>query len=771
MKMGKRWLALLLCAVMTVSLAACSGPKAASGSQTEADSAEQQGSAQETGTAAENEKTPETAKDSAASMGRYMENSFALPEGAESYGRAMTLLSDGTLAYFDSTSGLSVSKDGGESWQKKRGSKEILGQEDEDSYVSRAAIGQDGSMMLLMPHFSEDSMSTSVICLDAEGNRFEVNGDFSDGDFVARVAVSPDGDFYASSLRGKVCKIDKEAGELKQLFTAAQAPEVMAFSGKLLLALEDNGVEMYHLELKQLQDQDSVLDEFCSQYLSGKLGNMSECVGAYLVTGEEGILYIACSEGVFRHVLGGNAMEQLIEGNFSSFGDPTVSICSVVLLDSGEFLLLPTGEELIRFTYDPDEPTVPEKQLKVYSLEENSRIRQTISVYQKQYPDVYVNYEIGMPQDSAVTLTDALKSLNMELLGGNGPDVLVLDGMDSDLYVQKGMLQDISHILDGLTGENAAFENIAGAYQTENGTYVIPAGFLLPLLLGKEQEISGVKDMASLADLAEQLSKEVTEGTVTGAWNTGQELGQLLDICGISWTKEGELDETALEEFLTQAARIYEADQRAVTSEYTEVFGQYSGEKPFGGSADMMEVDLARLAFGQAGRMLFDMGVAANFLEEKEGYGIRLFDGQNNDGFIPSNKLAIAAGTIRQEEAENFVRLMLSRQIQDVNMSDCFPVNTASFDKMCEWTEQCMGGTWFMPDGEEKEVSARWPKEPTTDRLKELIKQAKRPLEGNAILEEAISKYGAEVLTGKMSAEEGVRQIKREVSIYLSEQR
>ena len=47
-------------------------------------------------------------------------------------------------------------------------------------------------------------------------------------------------------------------------------------------------------------------------------------------------------------------------------------------------------------------------------------------LFQKKYPDVYVNIETGMSGDDSVTDTDALKVLNTEIMAGTGPDVLLL---------------------------------------------------------------------------------------------------------------------------------------------------------------------------------------------------------------------------------------------------------------------------------------------------------------------------------------------------------
>ena len=52
-----------------------------------------------------------------------------------------------------------------------------------------------------------------------------------------------------------------------------------------------------------------------------------------------------------------------------------------------------------------------------------------------------------MSGDDGVTRTDALKTLNTEIMAGKGPDILILDGISSETYVEQGMLEDLSGIL------------------------------------------------------------------------------------------------------------------------------------------------------------------------------------------------------------------------------------------------------------------------------------------------------------------------------------
>lgn len=771
MKVRKKWIALFLCAALGALTLGCS--EAGNAERPAGDSA--QGGAGLTKKEEQDAGTEETVQgDSSAAMGRYMESSFALPENAEVYSRAMRILADGRLAYFDAEIGLYVSEDEGRSWKMQKSLQELI-PDREIGYINAAAIAPDGGVAMSEGFYGDmDNVRHNLVYVDEQGNKVEADGSCGDGSWIGRLSFGADGRLYGAGVRGGIYEIDRVNGQMRALFTASECPEMLAVSGKLLLALKNDGVQIYDVENGLLQDSDAVLDEFCQETFQGRLGGSSDSVGAWLLPGEEGVMYLACDEGVFRHVFGGNAMEQLIEGSFSTFGDPTKGICSMALtgdVKAGdvEFLLLTTADELIRFTYDANEPTVPQNLLKVYSLEENSRLRQAISVYQKENPDVYVNYEVGMTEGSAVTRMDALKNLNLELMGGEGPDVLLLDGIDQDTYVKKGMLRDLSGILENLDQESAAFDNIVSAYRTEEGTFVVPTSFKLPLIFGKEEDISTVTDLESLAGLTERLAESVEYGSVTGAMKAEQELYQLLCVCSPAWLNDGEVNEEALTEFLTLAKRMYEADRSRLDDELIEKFNYVETAMPLGVRMDCVMLGIGKIAFGEASRMLMDIGAIGHFTEEEQGYAFDLWSGQAGKGFIPADKLAIAAQAAHGEEAERFVRLILSYEVQNVNMGEGFPVNRRAFEEMCEWHDQSIGGTWKGPNGD-IEYGNGWPGEKTTARLKELVEQVELCLEGNAVLEEAVVKYGGQILQGPLSVEDGVRQIKKEVAIYLSEQ-
>lgn len=774
-KMKKRIPALLIGILYTMSvllsMTGCGTKQTDSGGA----ALEESGAASE-----ENDRETQEESGSVAAMGRYMESATPLPEGASVEGRNMTMLTDGRLAYFDAKTGLHLSPDEGKSWTPAENNEELLMNISEDGYVSGASIAPDGSMLLSYLMFEGEEASlkavSSVIRMGADGTRAEVPANMEDGDYVSKVFAKSESESIALSIRGRVFKADWEKGELEQLFTLPEQPEMVIFMDDRMLCLGNSGVTAYDMVQGINLEKDVVLDEFCRENMGAMLNNSSDSYGGILFPGEDGAIYVVYRGGLYRHVENGNAMEQLIDGSFSSLGDPALGLCGMLRLESGEFLYLTTGEELIRFTYDPDEPTVPEKQLKVYSLVENYTIRQAISVFQKENPDVYINYEYiydyaylyGQDSGSAITPQDALKNLNVELMSGNGPDVLLLDGMDADVYVRKGMLADLSDVLEDLTSEKKVFENIASAYKEENGTFIIPASFQLPMICGEKEDVEAVKDLATYAQLVEKLRAERPESSITGVFNATQELKQLLTVNSSSLLQDRKLNMEALTELLNQAVRIYQADMAGISKEELEVWGENNNAWTIGSLANLTAGDMIGIMAGNAESMLGDIGAVSKVSEEK-GYVFDLWPGMDGTGFIPTNKLAVSAGSSQTELAKRFIEMMLDTEIQKTSSGVGLPVNREAFDIISDVGDQVsMGGSWKL-GGREIHFSYGGPSRASADRLKELVEQADHSLEGNTFLEDVVVQYGVSALTGSMSVEEAVREIQQKSAIYLAE--
>lgn len=255
-------------------------------------------------------------------------------------------------------------------------------------------------------------------------------------------------------------------------------------------------------------------------------------------------------------------MEQIIDGSHSILSNPAYRMCGMTVYGDSEFVGLFYGGKLVHFTYDSDIPTVPGEELRVYSLRDNRTLRQAINLYQKANPECYVEYEIGMEEGSSMTRDDALKNLNTAMMAGEGPDVLVMDNLPADAYLEKGMLLELTPFIESLEEEDALFENIVDAFRTEGQVYMIPCEIQLPIILGEETYVSKAADLSGVADAMETLRQDQPEQDLIGVFSEEAIMRLFSIVSAPDWkTDGGEVNREALADYYEQVRRIYVAQR------------------------------------------------------------------------------------------------------------------------------------------------------------------------------------------------------------------
>ena len=260
---------------------------------------------------------------------------------------------------------------------------------------------------------------------------------------------------------------------------------------------------------------------------------------AYSFWGADKTIYVAGEKGLHRHVIGGGTMEQVIDGSLSSLGDPTYSILAMTMNDKNEFFAAYSGGKIVKFVYDATVPSVPNDKITVYSLSEDDFVKQTISAYQTQYPNLFIEYQIGM-EEGGITREDALKKLNTQLLSGSGPDVIMLDGINIDTYAEKGVLMDLSDIVNEVDQSEGLYKNLINGIRTDDKMYAVPAKFYIPVLFGNESYVDSAKDYQSIADMAEKAREAYPDTTLLGVCSATGIMRRFMPVCAPTW-KDGYL--------------------------------------------------------------------------------------------------------------------------------------------------------------------------------------------------------------------------------------
>ncbi|WP_312494350.1 extracellular solute-binding protein, partial [Anaerosporobacter sp.] len=419
----------------------------------------------------------------AQAMGRYIETPCGTIENGADMSK-VTIMEEGTIVILDTLTGdLHTSKDEGETWETEevRGIKSLLVKP--NCEITSGAVNRNGDIFFSYIPWDEitDANDTNMeryvyIAKNGEEKEFKLTIN-NDALRLQKAEFASDGVLYALTIDDEIIKINPEDESVETVFEGESYLNTFATDGLYLVAEGEGVGYIYNTQTKELIMNDSVLNDFLKANVKG------DQLCQLAANDKENAVYVACSEGVYRHVINGNVMEQLVSGELTNLGSPSNSATSFKVKEDGSFLIGYDSGELDSYSYNAEVPSVPSNQIRIYSLHENKTIQQAIVNYRKNNPDVFIKLEIGVTGEDAVTSTDAIQKLNTSVLAGDGPDLIVLDGLPMDSYIEKGVLYDLSEVMKEVEQSDTYFTNVTHAYQTENGLYGVPMKFQIPIII------------------------------------------------------------------------------------------------------------------------------------------------------------------------------------------------------------------------------------------------------------------------------------------------
>lgn len=749
-------------------------------------------------------------------MGRYVEREVELSYSLSDFNSRLFQQRDGSLLLVDNSGFVLSSGDDGGTWIAE--SMPWLTQMAQaGNLIMSVALGEDQSAAVIYcapeeadmedddnadgEEETEETDNTDVKGMDMmlllvkpDGTKIPVEADLpeEDGDFYA-VYISDTGRIIASTLSSNLYEI-KEDGTCRKFLTVEEGrPELVRFYGKLMF-MDGVGYEaplIYDMEAENYIE-DKVLSDFVKENFGERDSFTGKNYDLFLLPVSDEVVYLAGQTGIYRHVLGGAAIEQLVDGNLSILGNPTYSIMDMVVVDEDEFLILLTGQKLMHFVYDPDIPTVPSDRLEVYSLEDKATIRQAINLYQAANPSVYVQYVIGLEQAGSATREDAIKNLNTRIMAGEGPDVLILDNLPVDSYREKGLLMDIGPILDGLEKDEAVFPNVLAAFRNDGHVYMAPCEIQLPFILGNASGLEKMTDMSGIADAIEDARKN-NPGSNLLRFSSPKAVMRIFSMTSMpSWRgKEGEINREAVSDFLVQSKRIYDAQMDGLSEEavkewngWNEYYLAEYGE----GYEDSEDLRM------NGGEIYFKGGYCkfvAGSMQDIDEYTLQLSltasEGMEECEVIPMpgqagpvlwarSLVGISAVSENTVLAEDFLKVVFGNEVQK-NMLGGIPVNRKAILDNYENQRQLyqdndyISGSMSLSDdaGFACDIVIRVPDEEQVQELLTWIASMDTVYMEDSVLEDVVYEEGKAYMQGERSLEETLDAIEMRLGIYLAE--
>lgn len=456
-------------------------------------------------------------------------------------------------------------------------------------------------------------------------------------------------------------------------------------------------------------------------------------------------IYVTDTTGIYRQNHGEHTWNKLVNGDLTSLSLPSIAIEGVISDGSDGFFAIFSSEKnlhLVHYIYDSNIKAVPDTTLTIFSLKDNPTIRQAIGIFQQQNPNVWVEFQTISDEASSANTEDVIRSLNTKLLNGDGPDILLLDGLPVKSYMEKGVLVDLTAQINTLA-ENSLMKNLINAYEYEECYYGIPSRFTIPVMVGEKDTLESIHSLDDLMIYVEANHNQETPFLTPSPYLFENEgiLMDYYDVCSTNFIGTDGIDKTALSLYLSNMLRIQQIQEANISKTNNDIV---SGE-----------VELFEL-----------MGISTPIEDNNELFYIQELTGKNAVSISPFNlkftlkpffggtyytprwAVGITRTSKHQELSWQFVELLLSQTVQDIYLYDGFPVNSQSLNKIITDTMK-----------NQKNDIGLWT----------ICNQLETPILVDQVIKEAVQSQVHALLDGTITPENAASAIIEKTKLYLME--
>ena len=407
--------------------------------------------------------------------------------------------------------------------------------------------------------------------------------------------------------------------------------------------------------------------------LSG-LGPMDKSPLLYVDGGSVGLL---SSAGISKVDGDEASLVSTLDGtNLTNAGMIPIASAS---LDDGSFCveyLLPGNmlEPCAIYHYAKQIEAKEKKELVLYTLYENTGIEQAVASFRDVNPNVNITVRTGIVAGSEITPEDAIRSLNADIVSGNAPDLILLDGLPYERMAKEGYLANLGEMVDSLTVSGKYFDNVIRSVNVDDDCYGIPTRLSLPGLVGSSDAIAAIDGLEGFD------ADDVTYSSMSS----------LRALCIAYFAGSDNLNNREmLENFLVSCKSVVsqiegkEEDSGAV--DYAERLVNTlnrDSKSHFGMSPSLIEgtSDLEVGVISDAGTFGM-LQLNADYIDDGK-YGI--FEVGGISSFEPMSVVGMSSTCNNVNEAKAFIDFLLSDTQQTLTQLTGIPVNKSSLSSFLE---------------------------------------------------------------------------------------
>lgn len=518
----------------------------------------------------------------------------------------------------------------------------------------------------------------------------------------------------------------------------------------IVLDIKETSLTIYDLETGDIKSNVSKLDLDYSDILS---------------VDDKGNIYICGKNGIEKFLRDSGSFDKIIDGNSTYLGMPTSFVNDVTAINENEYYSLfydsSSGDKIIKYTYDENANENFKAELNVYMLQDNPFIKQAIFNYKKDNPDININIQFGYDEHNGITKEDAIKNLNTEILSGKSADIIILDGLNVDNYIEKGVLLDISDVIMPLVDSNEILENIVNPFIKDGKIYTIPTRFAPSTIWGNSEIINNYTGLDSLAKWQQENPDKMMfypmkpEKLIEKTFKTNT---QILN-------EDDTINEDELKKYL-ENIKILSSDKDTGAKMETEL------EENIGALEYLAYKDIqVHIQEMMTAETEFNHSYASMKMNGNATYKV-------NDGYFkPLNMIGINSKSKNIDIAKDIIKTALSQETQKINIiSDGgITVNKKVFDsfKVIEDNKDENISAVFMMIGvhpdKNIDIGGNLPSDEDKVKFYETIEKVSKPTKEDTILMNFIIEESKGYFKGEMDIEKTTKAILQKANTYLSE--
>jgi len=467
-------------------------------------------------------------------------------------------------------------------------------------------------------------------------------------------------------------------------------------------------------------------------------------------------VYLVNNQGVYRIIKGGSTVEKIMEATMTSLNQPALNPEDICIDGQGSFYIMYQGEQGIRlmkhYRYDASVPSIPEKSITITSFRECESIRQTAASFEKEHPDVWVEIKVLCDEESKGMEQEALQQLNTELIAGNGPDIINLDELPIESYIEKGVMKDLTELLNPYLLEQKLLPNVINASKMEGKLYAVPARIGLCYAYG---DAESVKHVDSLESLVEYGTSQKIPMFADGVIPKEMLIDFMYDNYAYEFCQGQKVDEEKLEQFLKQ---IKVLSDQIHTRDNIE-------DAPFRPiEIKMLESIHPEFVYSKEALLGFrTLSYVFDCIEPV--YVTDYIKGSASiihNQYVPKNRIGLNTASKQPELAAQFIQMMFSKEVQRYHSSDGYPINVDALEGYGLEEDDC---SYSCDLYEAVQLNDRTPYQ----NILNFCRMADHPVVVNQTVKKSVMEGTLSYLKGEKDLADAMNQIMSHLKMYMKE--